>query len=87
VDPNAKTYLEARVRIVLRDGTLLDRHVPHALGTLARPMSDSDLEAKFRDLVAPVLPDGRTEDLIRLCWNVEDLPDIGAIARAASVSP
>jgi 2-methylcitrate dehydratase PrpD len=84
VDPGAKTYLEARVKIVLRDGTVLERHVPHALGTLARPMSDADLEAKFRDLVVAVLPAAQVDQLIELCWTLEKVADVGAIARAAT---
>ena len=34
----------------LATGAMLSLHVEHALGTLARPMSDADLEAKFRGL-------------------------------------
>lgn len=84
VDPGVTTYLAARVKIFLRDGTVLDRHVPHALGTLARPMSDADLEAKFRDLVAPALPPAQVDQLIELCWMLEKVTDVGAIARAAT---
>jgi 2-methylcitrate dehydratase PrpD len=84
VDPGMKSYLEARVKIILRDGAVLKRHVPHALGTLARPLSDGDLEAKFRDLVGPVLAPARVEELISLCWDMENVSDVGAIARAAT---
>jgi 2-methylcitrate dehydratase PrpD len=84
VDPGVESYLEARVKVILRDGTSLERHVPHALGTLARPMSDADLETKFRDLVAPVLPAVRVDELIALCWNMQDVTDVCALARAAS---
>jgi len=83
-DSAVTSYLEAHVRILLNDGNVLDRHVPHALGTLARPMSDADLEAKFRSLVAPVLPIGQTNELIAQCWNVERLPNVGVIGRAAT---
>ncbi|MCC7079487.1 MAG: MmgE/PrpD family protein [Burkholderiales bacterium] len=84
IDPSVTSYLEAHVRIVLNDGTALDRHVPHALGTLARPMSDADLEAKVRALVEPVLPRARVGELIGLCWRVDELKDVSAIGRAAS---
>ena len=84
VDPAVKSPLEAYVSIKLRDGRVLERHVPHALGTLARPMSDKDLEAKFRALVAPVLPNDRSGELIALSWDAERLGDVGVIARAAA---
>jgi len=84
VDPAVGSYLEARVKLVLRDGTVLERHVPHALGTLARPMSDADLEAKFRTLVEPILAPGAVDELIAHCWNVENLVNVGVIGRAAA---
>jgi 2-methylcitrate dehydratase PrpD len=76
---------EAHVAIRLKDGRLLSRHVEHALGTLARPMSDADLETKFRGLTASVLSDEQSDELIRLCWSIAELPDAGEIARRASL--
>ena len=83
-DPAVSSYLEAHVSITLRDGRVLTSHVPHALGTLQRPISDQDLEAKFRALVAPVLPADQVNTLIQLCWNAGELRDVGDIARAAA---
>ena len=82
VDP-AIGRTEARVTIRTRDGRTLDRHVEHALGTLARPMSDADLEVKFRGLAADVLPPAAIEKIIGLCWQAADLEDAGALARSA----
>ncbi|MES2561878.1 MAG: MmgE/PrpD family protein, partial [Pseudomonadota bacterium] len=84
IDPAVKSYLAAYVTVTLNDGRVLEHHVPHALGTLQRPMSDADLEAKFRALVQPILSKARTDELIKLCWNAERLDDIGVIARAAA---
>jgi 2-methylcitrate dehydratase PrpD len=77
---------EARVTIRTRDGRTLSRHVEHALGTLARPMSDADLVAKFRGLAQEVLARARLEEVIRLCWNISELEDAGRLARAAVLS-
>jgi 2-methylcitrate dehydratase PrpD len=76
--------LEAHVKIALRDGRTLERHVDHALGTLQRPMSDTDLEEKFRGLVAEALKPAQVDALIDLCWKLDTLPDVGAVARAAT---
>jgi 2-methylcitrate dehydratase PrpD len=75
---------EAKVSIRLKDGMQLDRHVPHALGTLERPMSDADLETKFRGLVAGVLSERQIRQLIDACWSLESLEDAGEIARLAT---
>ncbi len=82
VDP-AVGRTEARVTIHTRDGRALSRHVEHARGTLARPMSDADLEAKFRGLASEVLPDAQVEEIIKLCWQLPTLRDAGVLARAA----
>ena len=74
---------EARVTIRARDGRKLDRHVEHALGTLARPMSDADLERKFRGLADGVLSPGQAEQAINLCWRIASLEDAGVLASAA----
>jgi hypothetical protein len=42
---------EARVKITLKDGRVLNKHVTHAIGSLERPMGDADLNAKFHVLV------------------------------------
>jgi 2-methylcitrate dehydratase PrpD len=76
--------VQSRIAIQLKDGRKLERHVEHALGTLERPMSDADLEAKFRGLADGILSKKQADEVIRLCWTVETLPDAGAIARAAA---
>jgi len=54
---------EARLEIVLADGTEVAEHVTHARGSLARPLTDAELESKARNLIEDVLP-GRTDAII-----------------------
>ncbi|HEY1412124.1 MAG TPA: MmgE/PrpD family protein, partial [Rhodopila sp.] len=77
---------QARVTIKLKDGRVLTRFITHAVGSVEVPMSNQQLEAKFRSLVTDILPDDRAKHLIDLCWNVETISDAGDIARAAAVS-
>ena len=74
---------EGRVRIALKNGVVLERHVAHALGTLERPMSDADLEAKFHGLVEGALPRSQAERLIEQCWRAAELDDVAQLARLA----
>jgi 2-methylcitrate dehydratase PrpD len=80
VDP-ALAEDAAWVRISLKDGRMLERFVAHALGSLARPMSDRDLEDKFRALCAPILAAEAIERLLSACWQLEQSPDAGALPR------
>jgi 2-methylcitrate dehydratase PrpD len=66
---------EAIVRVTLRDGTKLTRHVEHALGNLERPMSDRDLEDKLRDLAGRVVGPVGAERIIERCWRLDRLAD------------
>ena len=73
---------QTRVTVTLKDGRTFEKYVEHAIGSLERPMSDADLEAKFRGLVKGILSPEQTDALIRLAWNVEKLGDASEIARA-----
>lgn len=72
---------EAHVRVDLADGRTLEHHVDHAVGSEARPMSDADLERKFRGLAEPVLPASSIERLIEGCWDIEKVADVGELIR------
>ena len=73
---------QVHVAIRLKGGKTLEKRIEHAVGSLDRPMSDSDLEAKFRGLADGILSTPETDQLIRLCWDVGKLDDAGAVARA-----
>jgi 2-methylcitrate dehydratase PrpD len=67
--------MEAYVAIELTDGRRIEHHVPHALGSVERPMADSDIEKKARALGTGVLPAGQIDALVSACWAAEELPD------------
>jgi 2-methylcitrate dehydratase PrpD len=73
---------EAYVTIHLKNGTILEKHVEHAIGSLYRPMSDHDLEAKFCGLTADILTNEESRRLLDLCWNVESSSDVASLAKA-----
>ncbi len=76
---------QARVRVTLTDGRVLEQFVEHAVGSVENPMTDSQLEGKFKDLVAGIVPAEKVQHLIDLCWKVDTLKNAGDIARAAAV--
>ena len=82
VDPSVHED-QARVAIRLNNGKTVETFVEHAIGSLHRPMSDADLELKFRGLAKGVLSDEECGRLMALCWKVGELDDAGAVARAA----
>jgi len=75
---------QARIRIHLKDGRILERFVAEAVGSVKNPMSDAALEAKFMNLVEGILPADRARNLMELCRSIERLGDAGDVARAAT---
>jgi 2-methylcitrate dehydratase PrpD len=82
IDPGVDKE-QARIVVTLTDGRRLERFVEHAVGSVERPMSDADLEAKFTGLAEDVLPADRTRRLIDLCWRIDSLTSAAEIAQAA----
>jgi 2-methylcitrate dehydratase PrpD len=74
---------EAYVTIALIDGRTLELHVEHAIGSLARPMTDAGLDTKFRDLADPILGAEQAQRVLALCWNIEQLESAALVAQAA----
>ncbi|HUJ00480.1 MAG TPA: hypothetical protein VLY46_09610, partial [Usitatibacter sp.] len=73
----------ADVTVILRGGAKKHVFVEHAIGSLARPMSDADLEAKFHALADPVLGETRTRALVGACWNLSRARDVRALCEGA----
>jgi len=75
---------EADVVIELADGTPLHHHVDYVTGSTQRPMSDADIETKFRGLATPVLTAAKIEQLIDACWSITQTDDAAVLARLAA---
>ena len=73
----------ADVTAILKDGRKAHVFVDHAIGSLERPMSDADLEAKFHSLADPVIGKARSDALIEACWEVGSAKDLRAVVEGA----
>ena len=69
----------AVVTATLRDGRRVHVQVEHAIGSLQRPMSDAQLDAKFHALADPVLGAARSADLLAACRSLGDAPNLQAL--------
>ena len=68
---------EARAAIYLKDGRCLAAHVTECRGSLARPMTEAELQEKFLSQVARHRSAGKAAHLADLCWNLPALTDVG----------
>jgi len=81
-DPSV-TEDQSRIEVDLADGRTLHTFVEQSLGNIHRPLSDRQLDDKFRDQAVLTLPEAQVEALIPLCWQIDELDDVGAIVRAS----
>jgi 2-methylcitrate dehydratase PrpD len=77
---------EAFLTVTTRSGRTIEKHVRHAVGSRDQPMSNTDLESKFRQLAEEVLPAAQAARVLELAWKVEGLSDTAELARAAAAA-
>lgn len=71
----------ARVEMQLKDGRALAHVQPHRIGDPDLPLSDAQLEAKYRELAAPVLGADAADRLLAVLWAIDRAPDLGFTRR------
>jgi 2-methylcitrate dehydratase PrpD len=71
----------SEVTITLANGTKLQRRVSHAKGQPQNPLTMSELEVKFRDCAARVLPAERIDQTLATVRALESVPDVAGLAR------
>jgi len=80
-DPEANRRYPAgipnRLTITLRDGRRLVREVEFPRGHARNPMTDTEVERKFRALVEPRYGKERANQVLATCWKLEDLKSAG----------
>ena len=73
-DPSI-TEDQAHIEVELANGTKLTRFVAQSLGNVHRPLTDRQLEDKFRDQA----PLAKVDDLIAQCWRIDELADVNSL--------
>jgi len=76
----------AHVTAHLRDGRRVQVQVEHAIGSLQNPLTDRQLEAKFAQLVDPVLGAVRSREITQACWKLGSLIDVRALTALCRAS-
>ncbi len=81
-DP-AITEDQARIEVELATGEKLSRFVEKSLGNIHRPMTDRQLEDKFRDQAELAILPSQVNRLIELCWRIDDLANVDELIQIA----
>ena len=60
-------------------GRTLRHRVLHTKGSPENPMTDGELETKFRDMACRYMDSGAADRLLDQLWHVDELTDVGAL--------
>ena len=69
----------AEVTITLRDGRSITESVAHATGAPENPMTDAQLENKFRTLANRVLSQSQADELLAALWALDTADDVTGV--------
>jgi len=86
IDPEMAADTEPTIAITTHGGQTYRGTVEHPLGSPERPMTDEQVIAKFRDLVAPVLRDAQAEALIDMVFALPQATTIQPLIEALAVT-
>jgi 2-methylcitrate dehydratase PrpD len=81
-DANYPHTFPGRMRLVLRDGRVLERDEPFNRGSAERPLSNDEVLAKFRSNAGRALPAAQVEELVTAVSGIDDFPDITVLSAA-----
>jgi 2-methylcitrate dehydratase len=74
--------LVSKIDIVLQNGEKINEVARYPGAYPVNPLTDAELETKFRSLSNKVVPSKRTDELLDLCWQFESLNDINVLTDA-----
>jgi 2-methylcitrate dehydratase len=84
-DLHEKEYNLCDFEVVLKSGERKAVRVEYHRGHFKNPMSDAELEEKFRSLARKHLPAERVDALLRQLWALEDMPKAGTLIEMTKV--
>jgi 2-methylcitrate dehydratase len=67
---------------VLKSGARKTFRVEYHRGHFKNPMTDAEMEEKFRSMAEKQLPADRVDNLLHILWNIENAPQVSALIAA-----
>jgi 2-methylcitrate dehydratase len=72
------------IRITLKDGRTIHRRALDPKGHPKNPLSDAEVEEKFRALTKGILGGKKADSIIDAVWNIEKMKDVGILFRLSA---
>ena len=77
--------LLCEIDLILRSGERKSVRVDHHRGHWLNPMTDAEVEEKFRSLVADMLPRPKVDALLEKLWKLEELQKVETLMEMTKV--
>jgi 2-methylcitrate dehydratase len=81
LDPRYPKGIPNRITVTLADGRKLVKEVECPRGHCGNPMTDAEVEGKFRLVVEPRYGKAKVEQMIARCWDLENLTSVTDLIR------
>ncbi len=75
---------QVEATLTTNDGRVLEIRIEHAIGSLGRPLTEAELDAKVEDLSAPIIGKTKTAALIAAARGVRKSPNLKAVIEAGT---
>ena len=73
------------MEVVLKSGGRKTVRVEYHRGHFKNPMTDAEMEEKFRLMAQKHLPANRVDNLLRIVWSIEKEPQVSNLIAATRV--
>jgi 2-methylcitrate dehydratase PrpD len=77
-DPSI-TEDQAHIEVELTTGEKFTRFVEKSLGNIHRPLSDAQLDSKFRDQAILAISSVQAETVLSQCWKIDELENVASL--------
>ncbi len=77
--------MRSSIELVTRSGQRIKWDCGYAKGHVNNPMSDQDVENKFRDLCSPGFSDTQTETALKALWAIDQASDISPVLQLFTI--
>lgn len=84
-DRTEKEFNLCELEVVLKSGARKTVRVEYHRGHFKNPMTDAEMEEKFRLMAEKHLDAGRIDNLLRLLWGIESVPQVSDVIAATLV--
>ena len=84
-DRMEREFSLCELEVVLKSGARKTTRVEYHRGHFKNPMTDAEMEEKFRSMAKHHLRADRVDNLLRLLWNIESVPKVGTLIAATRI--